>query len=71
MRELSTRAVGLVPRHPLYRWTRGLALEALGRYREAAADLAAAQALLPNVADGAGYAADLARDLARLRARRG
>jgi tetratricopeptide (TPR) repeat protein len=67
--ELANRAVGAVPQHPLYHWTRGLVLEKLGRIPEAVREVAAAIPLLHNLSNGPGYRADVDRDLARLRAR--
>jgi O-antigen ligase/Flp pilus assembly protein TadD len=72
---LADRAVASVPVHPLYRWTRGLVLERLGRHREALAAMREALPLLVNVQNGAAYRPDLERDIARVasaaRARRG
>ncbi len=68
---LADGAVASVPRHPLYHWSRGLVLEALGRPREALGELDITRPLLPNVQNGAGYLADLATDTARVRAAAG
>lgn len=64
---LADRALALVPAHPLYLWDRALVLEQMGRYREAYAGMQAALPRLPLVLNGASYAPDLVKDIARLK----
>jgi len=64
---LADRALALVPAHPLYLWDRALVLEQMGRYREAYAGMQAALPRLPLVLNGASYAPDLIKDIARLK----
>ncbi len=69
--ELVTRSSAAVPQHPLYRWTRGLVLEKLGRFREAADAIASAIPLHMNVENGAGFISGMQADLDRIRRRGG
>lgn len=69
--DLVSRSSAAVPQHPLYRWTRALLLEKLGRFREAASELATAIPLHPNVQNGAYYVPDMEKDLARIRKKGG
>ncbi len=69
--ELVSKSSDGVPQHPLYRWTRGLVLEKLGRYRDAAEAVASAIPLHMNVQNGAGFVPEMQADLARIRKKGG